>query len=126
MQKLRKGVLVASETGKTAPYGLVVAQDKGPVFVGPQVMVYEGMIVGINGRDEDIEINVCKEKQLTNNRSVGEDAIVLIPPVVMSLEQSLGFLEDDELLEITPTNLRLRKKVLNGTQRFRESKRSKN
>lgn len=126
LQKLRKGVLVASETGKTAPYGLVVAQDKGPVFVGPQVQVYAGMIIGINGRDEDLEVNICKEKQLTNNRSVGEDAIVLVPPVVMSLEQCLGFLEDDELLEITPKSLRLRKKILDGTLRYRAAKRSGN
>jgi len=126
LQKLRKGVLVASETGKTAPYGLVVAQDKGPVFVAPQVQVYGGMIIGVNGRDEDIEVNICKEKQLTNNRSVGEDAIVLVPPVVMSLEQCLGFLEDDELLEITPKSLRLRKKILDGTLRYRAAKRSGN
>lgn len=124
MQKLRKGVIVSSHTGKAAAYGLVTAHDKGPVFIRPQTMVYEGMIVGINGRDEDIEVNVTKEKQLTNNRSVGEEGIILPPPVEMSLEQQLGFLEDDELLEITPTKLRLRKKVLDTNARRKASKNS--
>jgi GTP-binding protein len=123
-QKLRKGVCIASDTGKTASYGLEIAQNKGAVFVGPGTMVYAGMIVGINGRDEDIEINVCKEKQLTNNRSVGEEGIMLTPPLILSLEQSIGFLEDDELLEITPKSLRLRKKILEHTQRYREAKRN--
>jgi GTP-binding protein len=122
MQKLRRGVLISSDTGKTAPYGLVVAQDKGPVFVGPQVPVYAGMVIGINGRDDDLEINVCKEKQLTNNRSVGEDAVILTPPVIFSLEQYIGFLEDDELLEITPKNLRLRKKILDKDLRYKAKK----
>lgn len=124
MQKLRKGVIIASQTGKAVPYGLVSAHDKGPVFVGPQTQVYMGMIVGINGRDEDVEVNVCKEKQLTNNRSVGEEGIILPPPLEMSLEQMLGFLEDDELLEITPANLRLRKKILDATMRRRASRHS--
>lgn len=122
MQKLRKGVIVASHTGKAVPYGLQSAHEKGPVFIWPQTSVYEGMIVGINGRDEDIELNVCKAKQLTNNRSSGEDGIVLPPPVELSLEQMLGFLEDDELLEITPNSLRLRKKVLNADMRRRLSR----
>ncbi len=121
-QKLRRGVLVASDTGKSTAYGLTTAQDKGPVFIGPQIPVYEGMIVGINGRDDDLEINVCREKQLTNNRSVGEDGIILTPPIIMSLEQSIGFLEDDELLEITPSTLRLRKKILEKTARYRASR----
>jgi len=116
--------LVASETGRTAPLGLSVAQTKGDVFVGQQTQVYAGQIVGTNGRDDDLEINVCKEKQLTNNRSVGEDATILTPPIIMSLEQCLGFLEDDELLEVTPTSLRLRKKILDHDKRYRESKRS--
>jgi GTP-binding protein len=122
MQKLRKGVLISSHTGKAVPYGLVPAHEKGPVFVSPQTMVYEGMIVGINGRDEDLELNVTREKQLTNNRSVGEDGIVLAPSVEMSLEQKLGFLEDDELLEITPTMLRLRKKILDANLRRRAAR----
>src|SRR5262249_11514323 len=119
MQKLRKGVLVASETGRTAPLGISVAQTKGDTFVGLQTNVYAGQIVGTNGRDEDMEINICKEKQLTNNRSSGEDPTILSPPVIMSLEQCLGFLEDDELLEVTPENLRLRKKILDTAQRQR-------
>lgn len=122
LQKMRRGVLTASETGKAAAYGLVIAQDKGPVFIGPQTPVYEGMVVGVNGRDEDLEINVCKEKQLTNNRSVGEDGIKLVPPVSMSLEQYIGFLEDDELLEITPKSLRLRKKILDKNMRYKAAR----
>lgn len=123
LQKLRKGVLIAASTGKAVAYGLVNAQDKGPTFIPPQTQVYEGMIVGINGRDEDLEINVCKEKQLTNNRSVGEEGIVLSPHITLSLEQCLAFIEDDELLEITPENLRMRKKILNADMRKRAAKR---
>ena len=122
-QKLRKGVLIASDTGKVAPYGLNIAQLKGPTFVKPTDLVYKGMVIGLNGRDEDLEVNVCKEKQLTNNRSVGETATVISPPVIMSLEQCLSFLEDDELLEITPKSLRLRKKILDTTQRMRAARR---
>ncbi len=125
IQQIRKGVLIASETGRSASYGLNIAQQKGPVFIGPATAVYKGMIVGINGRDEDLEINVCKDKQLTNNRSVGEDAIILTPPLIFSLEQSIGFLADDELLEITPLNLRLRKRILDSTQRVREARKNK-
>jgi GTP-binding protein len=125
MQKLRKGVITSSETGKTASCGLGVGQDKGPLFVGPQTPVYKGMIVGLNMRDEDMEINVCKEKQLSNMRNVGEEAIILTPPVLMSLEQCLGFLDDDELLEITPDNLRLRKRLLDHTARYRAAKNSR-
>jgi len=124
-QKLRKGVLIASETGKVAPYGLNVAQGKGLTFVVPTDQVYAGMVVGMNGRDEDLEINVCKEKQLTNNRSSGEDMLILSPPVIMSLEQSLGFIEDDELLEITPKNIRIRKKILDTNLRYRSEKNKK-
>ena len=124
LQKLRKGVLVAASSGSAAPYGLYAAQSKGPVFVSPQQKVYEGMIIGLNGRNEDLEINVCREKQLTNNRSAGEGVTVkLVPPVIMSLEQCLVFLENDEFLEITPNNLRLRKKILDSTQRMRFSRR---
>ena len=123
MQKLRKGVLIAAASGNAAPHGLITAQSKGPVFVSPQQKVYEGMIVGLNGRDTDLEVNVCKEKQLTNNRSSGEGvSVALVPPVIMSLEQCLVFLENDELLEITPTSLRLRKKILNSTLRMRASR----
>jgi GTP-binding protein len=124
MQKLRKGVIVASHSGKAVPYGLQSAHEKGAVFIWPTTNVYEGMIVGVNGRDEDIEVNVCRAKQLTNNRSSGEDGIVLPPPIELSLEQMLGFLEDDELLEITPTSLRLRKKILNADARRKANKNS--
>ena len=126
IQKLRKGVIVSSHSGKAAPYGLLTAHEKGPVFIGPQTTVYEGMILGINGRDEDIEVNVCKEKKLTNNRSVGEDGILLPPPMEMSLEQQLSFLEDDELLEITPVSLRLRKKILDTDLRRKANKSNSN
>lgn len=118
----RKGAIIVSDKGKSSTYGLRTAQDKGSVFIGPQVQVYAGMIVGINGRDEDVEINVCREKQLTNNRSSGEDAIVLSPWINLSLEQYLGLLENDELLEITPKSLRLRKKILDSTKRYRQAK----
>lgn len=123
VKKTRKGVLIAAYPGHAAPHGLVTAQSKGPVFISPQEKVYAGMIVGLNGRDEDMEINVCKEKQLTNNRSSGEGtSVALVPPVIMSLEQCLAFLESDELLEITPKSLRLRKKILDTTLRMRASR----
>jgi len=125
LQQLRKGVLIASDTGKVAPYGLNIAQSKGNTFVVPTDQVYAGMVIGMNGRDEDLEINVCKEKQLTNNRSSGEDMLILSPPVILSLEQSLGFLEDDELLEITPKHIRIRKKILDPTLRYRAEKNKK-
>lgn len=120
--KLRKGVLVASESGKAATYGLRVAQDNGVTFIGPGDIVYAGMVVGLNSRNNDLEINVCKGKALSNVRSSGETAIVLAPPQKMSLEQCLSFLESDELLEITPSNLRLRKKILDSTKRYRAAK----
>ncbi len=122
--QLRKGVLVASEDGTAVSYGLNIAHEKGPVYIEPGAQVYQGMIIGLNARDEDLEINVCKEKKLTNIRSSGETAIILSPSTKMSLEQCLGFLEDDELLEITPKSLRLRKKILNGDQRRKASKHS--
>jgi GTP-binding protein len=123
IKKTRKGVLIAAYSGNAAPHGLLTAQSKGPVFISPQERVYEGMIVGLNGREEDMEINVCKEKQLTNNRSSGEGvSVALVPPVIMSLEQCLVFLEKDELLEVTPKNLRLRKKILDSTLRMRASR----
>jgi len=113
--RLRNGVLIASTAGKATSFGLNVAQGRGTTFINPQTEVYEGMIIGLNSRTEDIEINVTKGKQLTNVRSSGnDDAIVLAPPTIMDLEQSLNFIEDDELLEITPKNIRFRKKILNS------------
>jgi GTP-binding protein len=122
LQKLRNGVLIASETGKAVTYGLNNAQGRGTTFIGPQAEVYAGQIIGLNNRDEDIEINVTKEKKQTNVRASSSDfAIILTPPTILSLEQCLDFLEDDELLEVTPKSLRLRKKILNSTQRVKMS-----
>lgn len=113
----RGGVLIAFETGKASAYGMNAAQERGPLFIEPGTMVYAGMVVGINARDLDLEVNVCKTKHLTNMRSKGEDGIILNAPIKMTLEQYFGFLEDDELLEITPQSLRLRKKILDSTLR---------
>lgn len=121
--KLRNGALVAHESGKAVAYGLYNAQGRGIVFIGPQTQVYEGMIVGLNSREGDLEINVTKEKKLTNTRAAGsDDALTLTPPTIFTLEQALDFLEDDELLEVTPKNLRLRKKLLNKNARVRARK----
>lgn len=117
--KLRSGVLIASQDGQAVTYGLENAQERGTTFILPQTRVYEGMIIGLNVREADMEINVCKEKKLTNIRSNAEISSVLTPPIKLSLEQSLDFLEDDELLEVTPKNMRLRKKILNATTRAR-------
>ncbi len=123
LRNIRKGVLIASETGKTTAYALNGAQERGMLFVNPGVKVYGGMIIGLNARDEDIEINVCKEKHLTNMRSKGEEGIILNSYTKMSLEQSLGFIEDDELLELTPLSIRLRKRTLDPILRKREKRR---
>lgn len=113
-----RGALVAWETGESVTYGLYNAQERGSLFIGPGVPVYEGMIVGECSRGEDIVINVCKKKHVTNMRASGsDDALRLVPPINMSLEQSLEFIEDDELIEITPASIRLRKKILNTEQR---------
>ncbi len=121
--KLRNGVLVASETGKALTYGLNIAQGRGITFVAPQTEVYEGMIIGLNSTQSDIVINVTKAKKQTNIRSSTSDiAVIITPPTILSLEQSLVFLEDDELLEVTPANLRLRKKILNADARARANK----
>lgn len=118
LPRMRNGVLITSEQGKAVTYGLNIAQGRGTTFIGPQTEVYEGMIIGLNSREEDIEVNVTKEKRLSNMRASGSDqALILTPPVIMSLEQSLDFLEDDELLEITPKSLRLRKKLLTANER---------
>lgn len=115
------GALIASETGVSNSYGLNNAQERGMMFIGPAVEVYQGMIVGQNAKVEDIEINVNKTKRLSNVRASGSDeAIILTPPKVMSLEESLEFLGPDELLEVTPLSLRLRKKVLDPLKRKRE------
>lgn len=114
------GSLVAFETGESVGYGLFNAQERGALFIGPGIPVYAGMIVGVSPKSEDIAVNVCKKKQLTNMRASGsDDALRLIPPRSMSLEQCLEFLADDELLEVTPKNLRLRKRLLDHGERMR-------
>ncbi len=119
-----RGTIVAFENGKSVTYGLYNAQDKGELFIGPGVDVYEGMIVGLNSRGEDLSINVCKEKHLTNTRASGSDeALRLVPPIQMSLEQAIEFIQDDELVEITPKSIRLRKKILDTKERERAARR---
>ncbi|MDO5557776.1 MAG: translational GTPase TypA [Clostridia bacterium] len=120
-----RGVLVAFEQGTSITYGLYNAQERGELFIGAGVDVYEGMIVGINSRAEDIAINVCKEKHLTNTRSSGADeALRLVPPIQLSLEKAIEFISDDELVEVTPKNIRLRKKILDSKTREREARRA--
>ena len=118
-----RGTIVAFENGKSVTYGLYNAQDKGDLFIGPGVEVYEGMIVGLNSRGEDLAINVCKEKHLTNTRASGSDeALRLVPPIQMSLEKAIEFIQDDELVEVTPKSIRLRKKILDTKERERASR----
>ena len=106
--------MVAWEQGETVVYGLYNAQERGRLFLGAGVKVYEGMVVGECAKNEDLVINVCKKKHISNVRASGsDDALRLTPPTVLSLEQSLEFISDDELLEVTPKSLRLRKKILN-------------
>ena len=117
-----QGSLIAFEAGESITYGLYNAQERGILFIGPGEKVYSGMVVGQTGKSEDIEINVCKKKQLTNTRSSSADeALRLTPPKIMSLEQALDFIDTDELLEITPSTLRIRKKILDPTLRKRAS-----
>ncbi len=114
------GSLVSFETGESVSYGLFNAQERGALFIGPGVKVYEGMIVGVSPKQEDITVNVCKKKQMTNMRAAGSDeALRLVPPRKLSLEQCLEFLADDELLEVTPENLRVRKTILNHEKRMK-------
>ena len=115
-----RGTVIAFENGKSTTYGLFNAQERSTLFIGPGTEVYVGMIVGENSRSDDLTINVCKEKHLTNTRASGsDDALKLVPPKKMSLEQSIEFISDDELVEITPENIRLRKKILDPTERLR-------
>ena len=118
-----RGTIVAFETGKSVTYGLYNAQEKGDLFIGAGVDVYEGMIVGLNSRGEDLAVNVCKEKHLTNTRASGSDeALRLVPPIQMSLEKAIEFIQDDELVEITPKSIRLRKKILDTKERERANR----
>ncbi|CDA59239.1 gTP-binding protein TypA [Clostridium sp. CAG:245] len=124
IQARTRGVLVAFEQGTSITYGLYNAQLRGELFIGPGVEVYEGMIVGINSRNEDISINVCKEKHLTNTRASGsDDALRLVPPIQLSLEKAIEFIAEDELVEVTPKNIRLRKVILNNKDREKAARR---
>ena len=121
------GSLVAFETGEAVSYGLFNAQDRGTLFIGPGTPVYAGMVVGVCSRNEDMSVNICKKKQLTNMRAAGSDeALRLVPPRIMSLEQCLEFLADDELLEVTPESLRIRKRILDHAERMKALKGGKN
>ena len=123
IQRRNTGSLVAHETGESVAYGLFSAQDRGALFIGAGVPMYEGMVVGVCPKMEDITVNVCRKKQLTNMRASGSDeALRLVPPRILSLEQCLEFLADDEILEVTPENLRLRKRILNHEQRMKAQK----
>ena len=122
----KQGSLIAFEAGEAITYGLYNAQERGTLFIGPGEKVYGGMVVGQNGRGEDIELNVCKKKQLTNTRSSSADeALRLTPPKILSLEQSLDFIDTDELLEVTPKSLRIRKRILNHELRMKAAHRKK-
>ena len=122
-----KGALVSMETGSSTAYALEMVQERGVMFVSPGIEIYEGMVVGENSREDDMSVNPCRDKHLTNMRASGSDVIVrLDSPRQMSLEQFIEFIEDDELLEVTPVTLRIRKKILDSTARQRAAKRSKN
>jgi GTP-binding protein len=121
IQMRERGSIVVHETGETTGYGLFNTQDRGRLFVGPGVPVYEGMIVGECAKNEDIVCNVCKKKQMTNTRASGsDDALRLVPPTTLSLEQSMEFIGDDELVEITPESIRLRKRILSKEKRMKQ------
>lgn len=125
IQYRKQGSLIAFEAGEAITYGLYNAQERGTLFISPGEKVYSGMVVGQNGRGEDIELNVCKKKQLTNTRSSSADeALRLTPPKILSLEQALDFIDTDELLEVTPKSLRIRKKILDPTMRKRAAMRA--
>ena len=120
IERRQVGSLVAFETGEAVAYGLAAAQERGALFIGPGTPVYAGMVVGVCSRNEDMTVNVCKKKQLTNMRAAGSDeALRLTPPRILSLEQCLEFLADDELLECTPKSLRIRKRELDHAARMR-------
>lgn len=126
IQKRNQGSLIAFESGESVTYGLFNAQERGTLFISAGVPVYEGMVIGCTPKSEDMAVNICKKKQLTNTRASGsDDALRLIPPHVMSIEEALEFLGDDELLEITPENVRIRKKILSNQLRLKSIKGSK-
>ena len=123
IKRVRSGVLIASQSGDTLAYGLKAAQERGITFIGPATQVYEGMIIGKNPKDDDISINACKGKKLTNMRSKSSDGVIQLTPYTkITLEKGLDFLETDELMEITPLNIRLRKKILDENKRRKHQK----
>ena len=127
IQYRKTGSLIAFETGESVAYGLFSAQDRGTLFIGPGQKVYAGMVIGMSAKAEDIELNVCKKKHLTNTRSSSADeALTLVPPKILSLEQALEFIDTDELLEITPESIRIRKRILDPTLRKRANFNAKN
>lgn len=120
IQYRKQGSLIAYETGESVTYGLYSAQERGTLFIGAGEKVYSGMVIGENAKTDDIEVNVCKTKHLTNTRSSSaDDALRLTPPTVLSLEQAIDFIDTDELLEVTPESLRIRKKILDPKMRKR-------
>ena len=126
LSRRNTGSLIAFENGESVTYGLWAAQERGALFIGPGIPVYGGMVVGETPKSEDITVNVCRKKQLTNMRASGSDeALRLVPPRNLSLEQCLEFLADDELLEVTPKSLRLRKRLLDHAARMREASKKK-
>ena len=127
IQYRKQGSLIAYETGESVTYGLYSAQERGTLFIGAGEKVYSGMVIGENAKTDDIEVNVCKTKHLTNTRSSSaDDALRLTPPTVLSLEQAIDFIDTDELLEVTPESLRIRKKILDGTARYRAKRNASN
>ena len=122
IQYRKQGSLISFETGESVTYGLYNAQERGTLFIGAGEKVYSGMVIGQNGKTDDIEVNVCKTKHLTNTRSSGaDDALRLTTPKTLSLEEALDFIDTDELLEVTPESLRIRKKILDPRMRKRAS-----
>ena len=122
-QSRRQGVLIANTAGTATGFAIWNLQARGKIMITPQTEVYEGMIIGLHSRDNDLVVNVCKEKQLTNMRAAGRDEnIILVPPLQLSLEQLLELIADDELLEVTPNNLRLRKKFLREHERKKQKR----
>ena len=120
VKSTRSGSLVAAEAGVALTYGLSNTQQRGTTFIEPGTAVYEGMVVGVHARDKDLVVNVCKEKKLTNMRASTSDiAVKLTPAVLMSLEEAMDFIAEDEVMEVTPKNIRLRKRVLSSDQRHR-------
>ena len=118
--------MIAFEQGDAVTYGLFNAQERGTLFIGAGVPVYEGMVVGQSPKDEDLVVNVCKKKHLTNTRASGsDDALRLVTPKSMSLEQCIEFIKEDELIEVTPKSIRMRKKILDKTQRMKEWSKNK-